>query len=222
MQLILTPELILHAYGQGIFPMAAGMHSHGVHWLCPAMRGQLPIRDFHLPRRLQKTLVNETIRAETLQIRINTAFSDVVTGCATATPKRPDTWINDSIRAVFAQLHAQGHAHSIEAWHHNELVAGLYGLALHGAFFAESMFTRRRDASKIVLAYLAARLWAGGFSMLDTQFLNAHLQQFGGYEIPYPEFQARLNEALAIKADFACVGHNPQAIMRDFLALPRG
>lgn len=198
--------------------MAAGIHSQGVHWLCPAMRGQLPIQDFHIPQRLRESLIKDTLRSETISIRMNTAFESVIQGCAERTPKRPDSWINDSIRKVFVQLHAQGHAHSLEAWSGQDLIAGLYGLAIGGAFFAESMFTRRRDTSKMVLAHLVARLWSGGFAMLDTQFLNPHLRQFGGYEMPHADFQIRLQQALLVDADFVQAGKCPKEMMQAFLA----
>ena len=201
MQLILTPELILEAYAQGLFPMAYNAESPYIHWICPEERGQLSITDIHFSKRLIKT-----IRSAPYIIKTNTDFSGVIAMCAENTDTRPETWINDPIRDVFIKLHKAGHAHSIEAWHDTEdgevLVGGLYGLAIGSAFFGESMFSRANDASKICLAHLVARLWKGGFTLLDTQFVNDHLKQFGVYEVPHKEYKAQLDQALAIEADF--------------------
>lgn len=177
--------------------MADNAQTPHVHWVCPEMRGQLSITDIHLPRRLIKTL-----RGYPYEIRINTAFVDTIKLCAQAADNRPETWINDNIMQAFILLHQQGHAHSVECWRGNTLVGGLYGIAMGGAFFGESMFSRARDASKIALAHLAARLWKGGFSILDTQFTNDHLMQFGVYEMPFDEYKAQLDTALQNDADF--------------------
>ncbi|NCT41374.1 MAG: leucyl/phenylalanyl-tRNA--protein transferase [Alphaproteobacteria bacterium] len=198
MQHVLTPELILDAYSQGLFPMAYSAESPYVHWVCPEDRGQLSITDIHFPRRLIKTIRNEPYR-----IKINADFSGVVAMCGENTPTRPETWINDSIRDVFIKLHKMGHAHSVEAWNdEGELVGGLYGLAMGGAFFGESMFSRATDASKITLAHLVARLWKGGFVLLDTQFVNEHLEQFGVYEVTHEQYLMQLTEALSHRVDF--------------------
>jgi len=188
MQLVLTPELILEAYAQGLFPMAYNAESPYVHWICPEERGQLSITDIHFSRRLIKT-----IHKAPYSIRVNSDFSGVIAMCAETDTGRPETWINDSIRDVFIKLHRQGHAHSVEAWAHDDdhgdvLVGGLYGLAIGGAFFGESMFSRANDASKITLAHLVARLWKGGFTLLDTQFVNDHLKQFGVYEVSHEQY----------------------------------
>lgn len=217
MQLVLTPELLLEAYKHGLFPMSYSADSPYVHWICPEMRGQLPIKDLHIPRRLKKT-----IRSAPYEIKINTAFEDVMLACAETTPQRPETWINSPIVKVYGQLHEQGQAHSIECWQDGELIGGLYGLSLGGAFFGESMFSKARDASKIALVHLVARLWTGGFVLLDTQFVNEHLKQFGAYEIPYREYQNALNEALMIEGDFVLEGLNEIQMIEDFLSMKEG
>lgn len=205
MQLVLTPELILEAYAQGLFPMAYNAESPYIHWICPEERGQLSIKDIHFPKRLIKT-----IRNSPYTIKISADFSGVISMCAENTGTRPETWINDSIRDVFIKLHKAGHAHSIEAWVDRgageELVGGLYGLAIGGAFFGESMFSRATDASKITLAHLVARLWRGGFTLLDTQFVNDHLLQFGVYEVTHEQYKMQLDEAIKQTADFHLSG----------------
>ena len=201
MQIVLTPELILQAYAQGLFPMAYNAESPYVHWICPEERGQLSIEDIHFSKKLVKT-----VRQAPYTIKINHDFSGVIAMCAETTSERPETWINESIRDVFIKLHKMGHAHSIEAWREtedgDELVGGLYGLAIGGAFFGESMFSRATDASKIALVHLVARLWKGGFTLLDTQFVNDHLKQFGVYEVTHEQYQMQLEEAVAVEADF--------------------
>lgn len=197
MQLILTPELLLEAYRQGLFPMAYNAESPHIHWICPEERGQLSITDIHFSKSLLKT-----VRSEFYNVRIDTAFAETIEACAQTTPSRPETWINEPIKKAFIDLHEQGHAHSVECWQDGQLVGGLYGLAIGGAFFGESMFSRARDASKVALVHLVARLWKGGFTLLDTQFVNDHLKQFGVYEIPFNEYKTRLNDALAVKGDF--------------------
>jgi leucyl/phenylalanyl-tRNA--protein transferase len=203
MQLVLTPELILEAYRQGLFPMAYNAESPYVHWICPEERGQLSISDIHFSKKLKKT-----VRRAPYDIRINTDFSGVIASCAENTADRPETWINDSICDVFIKLHKQGHAHSVEAWLDDELVGGLYGLAIGGAFFGESMFSRARDASKICLVHLVARLWKGRFTLLDTQFVNDHLKQFGVYEVPHETYKLQLDSALKETGDFALTDYN--------------
>jgi len=177
--------------------MAYHAESPYVHWICPEERGQLSIADIHFPKRLIKT-----IRSAPYEIKINTDFAGVISSCATADEGRPETWINDSIRDVFTRLHEQGHAHSVEAWRDGKLVGGLYGLAIGSAFFGESMFSRANNASKICLAHLVARLWKGGFTLLDTQFVNDHLKQFGVYEIAHEDYLKTLDQAVLQDADF--------------------
>jgi len=191
----LTPDLVLNAYASGIFPMADDAAAKEIYWYDPPLRGQLPIKDIHIPRRLKKR-----IRQAPFRILINTNFTGVIDGCA----RRDTTWINQTIRDTFCDLHRMGFAHSVEAWEGKKLVGGIYGLALGGAFFGESMFSRKTDASKICLIHLAARLHYGGFTVLDTQFMNTHLKQFGAFEISREDYQKRLKTALQIDADFYC------------------
>lgn len=212
MQLVLTPELLLEAYRHGLFPMAYGAGSPYIHWICPERRGQLSIADLHIPRRLKAI-----IRQAPYEIRINTAFADVVRGCATPSEKRPETWINQPISEVFIQLHERGYAHSVECWQGKDLVGGIYGLALGCAFFGESMFSQAKNASKIALVHLTARLWAGGFTLLDTQFVNNHLKQFGAFEIPHKRYMRDLSAALIHDGDFLLHGHREEDLIRDYL-----
>lgn len=212
MQLVLTPELILEAYAHGLFPMAYSADSPYVHWVCPEMRGQLSITDIHIPRRLKTTL-----RQAPFDIRINTAFEDVIRGCAEPHDNRPETWINESIIENFCTLNERGHAHSLECWDGDSLMGGIYGLQLGGAFFGESMFSRARDASKVALIHMAARLWRGGFKIFDTQFVNDHLEQFGVYEIEHKEYLATLTPALKEKADFILQAEDQNQILNDYL-----
>ncbi|HQX27260.1 MAG TPA: leucyl/phenylalanyl-tRNA--protein transferase [Alphaproteobacteria bacterium] len=214
MQLILTPELLMEAYRQGLFPMAYNSGSPYIHWICPEMRGQLSITDIHIPRRLL-----ETVKKAPFEIRINADFEAVLRGCAEPTPKRPETWINASIFKVFCDLHERGHAHSVECWEDDKLVGGIYGLAIGGAFFGESMFSRMRDASKIALLHMVARLWKGGFTLLDTQFVNEHLKQFGAYELPHDEYKKYLEDAVKAEGDFLLSGLSQEKIMDNYLAM---
>nr|WP_281392953.1 leucyl/phenylalanyl-tRNA--protein transferase [Roseospira goensis] len=183
---------MLRAYASGLFPMARGRDDPKVYWVDPDMRGVLPLEAFHVPRSLRKTL-----RRGPFEVRVDTAFPAVVQGCAAPVPGRPDTWINDEIETLFLSLHDRGMAHSVECWQGDRLVGGLYGLALAGAFFGESMFSRATDASKVALCHLVARLRAGGFRLLDTQFITEHLSRFGAVEIPRGLYHARLDDALA-------------------------
>jgi leucyl/phenylalanyl-tRNA--protein transferase len=194
----ITPELVLRAYGAGIFPMAEGRGSGRLHWLDPALRGILPLdAGFHLPRRLRRTVLSGRFT-----VTANTNFVGVIAGCAEPAPGRTDTWINAEIESLFTALHRMGAAHSIEVWQDGALVGGLYGVALGGAFFGESMFSRTTDASKVALVQLVARLRLGGFTLLDTQFLTAHLARFGAVEIPKAEYKRRLNAALDVPAQW--------------------
>jgi leucyl/phenylalanyl-tRNA--protein transferase len=165
--------------------------------LDPDERGVLPLDAFHVPRRRART-----VRADRFEIRLDTAFHDVVAACAARTPRREETWINGRIRTLYGQLHDRGCAHSVEAWADGALVGGLYGVRLGGAFFGESMYSRARDASKVALVHLAARLIAGGFALLDAQFMTEHLAQFGARLIDRRSYHERLREALAANADF--------------------
>ena len=194
---VIDPEELLLAYQLGIFPMAESRFAEEVLWIRPRERGVLPLNRFHVPKRLQRT-----IRAEPYRIRVNTAFGAVIRGCASTGPDRGDTWINPAIIEVFESLHLRGYAHSVECWEEDELAGGVYGLALGGAFFAESKFSRRTDASKIALVHLAARLKFGGYRLLDAQFPNPHLTQFGAISVPERRFAELLEDALAKPANF--------------------
>ena len=197
----LTPALMLRAYAVGIFPMAQSAKDERLAWFDPDPRGILPLESFHLSRRLARTT-----RTTDLKVTADTDFAGVIDGCAGGGWSRPSTWINQSIRALCLELHHIGHAHSIEVRRGGELVGGLYGVALKGAFFGESMFSTARDASKIALVHLVARLMRGGFTLLDTQFATEHLAQFGAIEIPRKEYRRRLTEALRRDAEFQWAG----------------
>lgn len=214
MQLVLTPELVLEAYRQGLFPMAYNSGSPYIHWICPPMRGQLSITDLHIPRRLRKTL-----RHSPYEIRIDSAFEEVISACGEPTERRPETWINGPIRKVFCELFERGHAHSLECWRDGKLAGGIYGLAIGGVLFGESMFSRETDASKIALVHAVARAWKGGFTLLDTQFVNDHISQFGAYEIPHDEYKNLLVEAIKGKGDFRLHGLKQDDILQDYLAM---
>ncbi len=200
MSTTLTPEILLQAYAVGLFPMAEARDDPTLYWIDPEKRGIIPLESFHVPRSLRRTL-----RRGRFTVRADTAFEAVMRGCAEAQPGRSDTWINDEILALYATLHTIGRAHSVEAWQGGELAGGLYGVALGGAFFGESMFTRVTDASKVALVHLVAILRAGGFSLLDTQFLTQHLTRFGAVEIDREAYRARLAKALSVQADFGAV-----------------
>ncbi|WP_336742739.1 leucyl/phenylalanyl-tRNA--protein transferase [Aureimonas altamirensis] len=193
----ITPELLLRAYASGIFPMAESATDRSIHWIDPSERGILPLDGLHIARRLART-----IRSQRFDIRFNTAFPAVVDSCAEPQPGRTETWINRTIRDLYLQLFRMGHAHSVEAFDGDDLVGGLYGVSLGGAFFGESMFSRRTDASKIALAYLCARLRKDGFVLLDTQFLTAHLASLGAVEISRRRYHALLAAALEVDATF--------------------
>lgn len=198
----LTPEILLRAYAVGIFPMAETRDDDDVFWLDPKKRGIFPLSDFHISRSLTRE-----IRLGACQIRTNTDFPGVVQACA----GRPDTWISNRIQSLYEDLHAKGRAHSVEVWDGPALVGGVYGVALGAAFFGESMFSRRRNASKIALAYLTDRLRIGGFTLFDAQFLTPHLQSLGAIEISRAEYQRRLHIALARTADFHRQSATPSA-----------
>jgi leucyl/phenylalanyl-tRNA---protein transferase len=193
----LTPELIVRAYTAGIFPMAEDASSPDLFWVAPEKRGILPLDRFHVSRSLRKTL-----RQHPYSIRIDTDFDVVIEGCATVGEDRRSTWINPAIRRLYGELFRRGLAHTVEVWDGPELVGGLYGLALGAVFFGESMFHRRTDASKIALAHLVERLNAGGYRLLDTQFVTEHLRSLGGIEIPRATYEAQLADGLAHRGDF--------------------
>ncbi|MCW1404475.1 leucyl/phenylalanyl-tRNA--protein transferase [Novosphingobium sp. MW5] len=168
----ITPQVLLKAYACGLFPMAESADDPGLFWLEPERRGVLPLDRFHMPRRLRRT-----IRNDVFEIRVSTDFQGVIDGCAEPMPGRQKTWINREIRRLYSELFDMGYCHTVEAWQEGELVGGLYGVSLNGAFFGESMFTFRTDASKVCLAHLVARLIAGGYSLLDTAIRHRPSEQ---------------------------------------------
>lgn len=191
------PDDLIDCYQRGVFPMAEGRADEGFFIVDPQERCILPLDRFHLPRRLKRTL-----RAGVFSFTVNRAFRAVIDACAAPAPGREETWINPEIRALYLELYKRGHAHSVEARYEGELVGGLYGVALGGAFFGESMFADVTDASKAALAHLAARLRFGGFRLLDAQFTTPHLAQFGAQVLPRRIFHALLGAALDADADF--------------------
>ncbi|MEO0754389.1 MAG: leucyl/phenylalanyl-tRNA--protein transferase [Pseudomonadota bacterium] len=194
----LDAEALLRCYRRGVFPMADSPTDPNLFLVDPDLRGVLPLDGFHIPRKLRKT-----VRKAPFSISINKAFSRVMDGCARPAPGRENTWINPLIHNLYGQLHRMGHAHSVEAWDKDTLVGGLYGVSLGGAFFGESMFSAARDASKVCLVHLAARLIRRGYTLLDAQFHNPHLEQFGLAEIFRREFKAELAAAITVDASFA-------------------
>ncbi|MFT3689393.1 leucyl/phenylalanyl-tRNA--protein transferase [Paenirhodobacter sp.] len=206
MSAILTPKMLLSGYAQGIFPMAQSRDDPELHWFEPRLRGILPLDGFHVSRSLARV-----IRRGVFRISVNTAFRQVVEGCAA----RDETWINAPLFALYDALHAQGHAHALEVWSGPQLVGGVFGVTLGGAFFGESMFSRETDASKVALAYTVDRLRQGGFALFDTQYLTSHLKSLGGIEIPRAEYRQRLDAALRLRADFTAPAlPDPQLILQ--------
>jgi leucyl/phenylalanyl-tRNA--protein transferase len=193
----INPEELLLAYRLGIFPMAENRKAEEVLWIRPHERGIIPLESFHVPRRLARV-----VRSDRFRVTFDRAFAEVIRGCAESQPDRRETWINDAIIEVFEALYGRGLAHSVEVWHGDRLAGGLYGLAIAGAFFAESKFSREREASKVALVHLAARLKGGGFKLLDAQFPNPHLDQFGAVVVTEERFQQLLSLALTANADF--------------------
>jgi leucyl/phenylalanyl-tRNA--protein transferase len=193
----LTPEILLRAYAVGLFPMAEHRDDPTLYWIDPEKRGILPLRGFHIPRRLRRT-----VRRNVFEIRCDSAFEQVIRACAAPGPKRDESWINDEIVALYTDLFELGRAHSVEAWLDGELVGGLYGVSLGAAFFGESMFSTANDASKVALVHLVARLRKGGYKLLDTQFVTEHLSQFGVVEIPRGGYRQKLSDALDVSAAF--------------------
>jgi len=189
----LTPDLLLRAYAAGIFPMSESRDDDSVFWVDPQMRGIIPLGGFHISRSLARR-----IRRMPYSVHVNRDFAGTVAGCA----DRAETWINPTIYTLCEQLHLAGFAHSVEVWDGAKLVGGVYGVSLGAAFFGESMFSRRTDASKIALAYLVSRLRYGGFQLLDTQFVTDHLITLGAIEIPRADYHRRLERALHWDAHF--------------------
>lgn len=185
----------MRAYRAGFFPMAETRDGDRLYWLDPEQRGVLPLDGFHVPRRLLRT-----VEAGAFAVTVDQDFAGVIAGCAEPRPGREDTWINPLIEQLFVELHRRGIAHSVESWQEGRLVGGLYGVAMGGVFFGESMFSRANDASKVALVHLVARLRLGGFALLDTQFVTSHLTRFGAMEIPRDLYKQRLAAALDVPA----------------------
>jgi leucyl/phenylalanyl-tRNA---protein transferase len=188
----ITPQVLLKAYACGIFPMAESAEDNALYWIEPERRGILPLDCVHVPKRLART-----IRKGGFEVCIDRHFEEVIEGCAAPRSGRRSTWINGRIRSLYRELFALRHCHTVEVWQDGQLTGGLYGVHLGRAFFGESMFSRARDASKIALVYLIARLKYGGFTLLDTQFVTGHLARFGAIEVSREEFQRFLEAALA-------------------------
>ncbi|WP_421398257.1 leucyl/phenylalanyl-tRNA--protein transferase [Agrobacterium fabrum] len=187
----ITVDILLRAYSAGLFPMADSADDPELFWVEPEIRGIIPLDDFHISKSLAKAM-----RKKPFAIRFNTAFEAVMAGCAAEAADRPSTWINATIRRLYTELHQIGHAHSVEAWEGDELVGGLYGVSLGAAFFGESMFSRRTNASKICLVHLVERLNAKGFVLLDTQFTTEHLKTFGAIDVPKLDYARMLDLAV--------------------------
>jgi leucyl/phenylalanyl-tRNA--protein transferase len=198
---ILTADLLLKAYALGVFPMAQRREGKEIYFVSPDERGIMPLDGFHVSHRLART-----VRSDQFHVRIDTDFDTVIRACAAPGPGREQSWINEEIVALYAELYDRGHAHTVECWRDGRLVGGLYGVQLGAAFFGESMFSRERDASKVALVHLVARLKCGGFTLLDAQFMTSHLAQFGAISIPRNDYLELLSAAIALSADFVCGG----------------
>ncbi|MFP4097331.1 MAG: leucyl/phenylalanyl-tRNA--protein transferase [Alphaproteobacteria bacterium] len=215
----LSPELLISAYAQGLFPMAQSKESPDVEWICPRLRGQISIKDMHIPKRLAKSVRQMKLTGAPYEIKINAAFSQVIENCAKCTAQREATWINQEIISAFTKLHELGLAHSVECWQRDKLAGGLYGLALGGAFFGESMFSLQRDASKVALVHLVARLHYAQFDILDIQFINDHLLQFGAYEIVHQKYMKRLEFALQKRCNFERSDVNEKTLIEHYFRI---
>ena len=193
----ITPDILLRAYAAGIFPMAEDAEDPSLFWVEPRARGVIPLDAVHVPRRLART-----VRQDLYEIRVDTDFDAVIAGCATPGDDRERTWINARIRRLYGELFDLGFCHTVEAWQAGRLVGGLYGISLGSAFFGESMFHTARDASKVAFVHLAARLVAGGYSLLDAQFVTTHLATLGALEIPRRAYKKQLDHAISGSADW--------------------
>jgi leucyl/phenylalanyl-tRNA--protein transferase len=200
----ITPEVLLKAYACGIFPMAESAEDPALYWIEPEKRGIIPLDTFHIPSRLART-----VRSGRFEIAVNRDFQGVLDGCAEPAPGRTRTWINARIRSLYCKLYDIGHCHSVEAYEDGVLAGGLYGVCLGRAFFGESMFHHARDASKVALVHLVARLKASGFTLLDTQFVTTHLTTFGAIEVPQQRYHKMLEASLAGEADFTAFSRGP-------------
>jgi leucyl/phenylalanyl-tRNA---protein transferase len=199
-QIDITPEVLLKAYSCGIFPMAESADDPALYWIEPERRGVIPLDRFHVPSRLART-----VRSDLFTVVVDRDFDAVIDGCAEPAPGRTRTWINSRIRNLYRKLYERGDCHTVEVYDGKELVGGLYGVSLGRAFFGESMFHTVRDASKIALVHLVARLKAGQYRLLDTQFVTAHLKTFGAVEVPRPAYHKLLDSALVGEADFGAL-----------------
>ncbi len=193
----ITPDVLLRAYACGIFPMSEGADDPTIFWIEPEHRGIIPLDGFRVSSRLART-----VRSDAFRVTVDTVFAQTIAECAAPQPGREDTWINSRIRDLYTALHRLGHCHSVEVWSGDDLVGGLYGVSLGRAFFGESMFHRARDTSKVALVHLVARLIAGGYTLLDTQFVTEHLRSFGAVEVSRRRYRALLDEAMKGSADF--------------------
>ncbi len=194
----ITPQMLLAAYAQGIFPMGEDRDDPTLYWVSPERRGILPLDAFHMPARLRRT-----VRSGHFTVTFDQAFGRVMEECASPRPGREQSWINSEILRLYGALHASGHAHSVECWREGKLAGGLYGVSLGAAFFGESMFSNQRDASKVALVHLMEKLRAGGYLLLDTQFITSHLARFGAIEIAREEYLSRLQDAIRRNAIWA-------------------
>lgn len=193
----LSVDILLRAYSAGVFPMADSRLGRKLYWVDPEWRGIIPLESFHVPRRLRRT-----VRHDLYEVRCDTAFRAVISACAEPAPGREDSWITAEIVNAYGEMFQRGLAHSVECWQAGELAGGLYGVSIGGAFFGESMFSHATDASKVALVHLVARLAAGGYQLLDTQFITDHLAQFGAIEVPRRSYRRMLAGAIAARADF--------------------
>ena len=194
---VITPQILLRAYAAGIFPMAETAHDSALYWVEPDERGIIPLNGLRISHSLRKQ-----IRKQSFEVRVDSAFSDVIDACAAKTKNRQSTWINTRIRKLYNELHKMEHCHSVECWQEGKLVGGLYGVKIGAAFFGESMFSRVADASKVALVHLVARLNAAGFQLLDAQFMNPHLKTLGAVTISKAKYKALLPSAIEAFADF--------------------
>jgi len=209
----ITPEVLLKAYACGIFPMAESAEDLALYWIEPERRGVIPLDRFHVPSRLART-----VRSDRFTVAVDRDFDGVVEGCSQPMPGRTRTWINTRIRNLYRKLYERGDCHTVEVYEDDELVGGLYGVSLGRAFFGESMFHRARDASKVALVHLVARLRLGGYTLLDTQFITTHLARFGAVEIPRDEYHRLLAEAVEIRARFPA-SPDPAALWAEIEAM---
>ena len=210
----ITPEVLLRAYACGIFPMAESADDPTLFWVEPEERGVIPLDGLKVSSRLART-----VRSDRFRVTVDKAFGEVIDGCAEAKPGRDNTWINRRIRTLYTGLHVLGHCHSVEVWDGEQLAGGLYGVNLGGAFFGESMFHRARDASKVALVHLVARLIAGGFTLLDTQYVTEHLRSFGAIEVSRRRYRAQLDLALLHEGNFAALPLERDVSGADALAI---